>query len=67
MQEVTLNVQGMSCGHCVKAVEDSVGALAGVQTVAVNLADAQVTVAFDEAVTVDTIKETIEEQGYDIV
>lgn len=67
MQEVTLNVQGMSCGHCVKAVEDSVGALAGVQSVAVNLADAQVTVAFDEAVTVDTIKETIEEQGYDIV
>ena len=28
MQKVTLNVEGMSCGHCVKSVEGSVGALA---------------------------------------
>ena len=27
MEKVTLNVEGMSCGHCVKAVESSVGAL----------------------------------------
>lgn len=68
MQQVTLNVQGMSCGHCVKAVEGSVGELAGVNEVNVNLADAQVAVSFDEAaVTVEQIKETIEEQGYDIV
>lgn len=68
MENVTLNVQGMSCGHCVKAVETSVGALAGVQEVKVDLAEAKVTVAFDEsAVTVDQIKETIDEQGYDVV
>ncbi|MCH7321991.1 copper chaperone CopZ [Solibacillus sp. MA9] len=68
MENVTLNVQGMSCGHCVKAVETSVGALAGVQEVKVDLADAKVTVAFDESsVTVDQIKETIDEQGYDVV
>lgn len=30
MENVTLNVKGMSCGHCVKAVEGSVGALDGV-------------------------------------
>ncbi|WP_274307178.1 copper chaperone CopZ [Solibacillus daqui] len=68
MENVTLNVQGMSCGHCVKAVETSVGALAGVQEVKVDLADAKVIVAFDESsVTVDQIKETIDEQGYDVV
>lgn len=68
MENVTLNVQGMSCGHCVKAVETSVGALVGVQEVKVDLAEAKVTVAFDEsAVTVDQIKETIDEQGYDVV
>ena len=27
MEKVTFNVQGMSCGHCVKAVEGSVGEL----------------------------------------
>lgn len=68
MQQVTLNVQGMSCGKCVKAVEESVGAVTGVTEVAVNLQDAQVAITFDEAaVTVEDLKETIEEQGYDVV
>ena len=67
MQTVTLNVQGMSCGHCVKAVEGSVGQLAGVNQVTVKLDKALVEVAFNESqVSLDTIKETIEEQGYDV-
>ncbi|MCM3588351.1 copper chaperone CopZ [Mesobacillus maritimus] len=67
MQTVTLNVQGMSCGHCVKAVEGSVGQLAGVNQVTVKLDEALVEVAFNESqVSLDTIKETIEEQGYDV-
>ena len=37
MENVTLNVEGMSCGHCVKAVEGSVGKLDGVVEVKVNL------------------------------
>lgn len=39
MENVILNVNGMTCGHCVKAVETSVGALAGVQEVKVDLAE----------------------------
>jgi copper chaperone len=67
MENVTLNVQGMSCGHCVKAVEGGVGELPGISEVKVDLQAAQVTVAFDGAqVSVDTIKEAIEEQGYDV-
>lgn len=67
MQNVTLNVQGMSCGHCVKAVESSVNELNGIESVNVNLEDAKVTVAFDDAqVSVAQIKETIEDQGYDV-
>lgn len=67
MQNVTLHVQGMSCGHCVKSVEGSVGALAGVNEVKVNLAEGIVEVAFDEAqVSIDQIKETIDDQGYDV-
>ena len=67
MQNVTLNVQGMSCGHCVKAVESSVNELNGIESVNVNLEDAKVTIAFDNAqVSVAQIKETIEDQGYDV-
>lgn len=67
MSNITLNVQGMSCGHCVKAVETAVGGLQGIQEVAVSLDEAKVNVAFDEAqVSVEQIKEAIEEQGYDV-
>ena len=67
MQNVTLNVQGMSCGHCVKAVESSVGELNGIETVKVNLDEAKVAISFNEAqVSLEQIKETIEEQGYDV-
>jgi copper chaperone len=67
MQKVTLNVQGMSCGHCVKAVEGSVGALSGVSSVKVDLKAAKVDVEFnDQEVTLDKIKETIDDQGYDV-
>lgn len=68
MENVILNVNGMTCGHCVKAVETSVGALAGVQEVKVDLTEKKVSVAYNEdAVTVEQIKETIDEQGYDVV
>lgn len=67
MQNITLNVQGMSCGHCVKAIEGSVGELEGVNKVNVKLDEALVDVSFDETqVTSAVIKETIEEQGYDV-
>ncbi|MEK3981386.1 copper chaperone CopZ [Psychrobacillus sp. FSL K6-2836] len=68
MKNITLEVQGMSCGHCVNAIEGSVGQLAGVEQVNVNLADAQVNVVFnEEKVSLDKINETIEDKGYEIV
>ncbi|SOC21880.1 copper chaperone [Ureibacillus xyleni] len=67
MENVTLNVKGMSCGHCVKSVEGAVGALEGVDQVKVNLEAGQVNVAFNnETVTLDKIKEAIDDQGYDV-
>jgi copper chaperone len=67
MQTVTLNVQGMSCGHCVKAVEGSVGQLEGVNQVNVKLDEALVEVSFNESqVSLDKIKDAIEDQGYDV-
>ncbi|MCP3763400.1 copper chaperone CopZ [Domibacillus sp. A3M-37] len=68
MEQTILNVQGMSCGHCVKAVEGSVGKLDGVQSVSVHLDENKVDVQYDASkVTLDQIKETIDDQGYDVV
>lgn len=65
MNEV-LKVEGMSCGHCVNSIESSVGELAGVSSVKVDLASNQVTVQYDNAETLEKIKETIEDQGYEV-
>jgi copper chaperone len=64
MENVVLQVEGMSCGHCVNSVE---GALKNLGTAAkVDLASNSVSVDFDESkVTLAAIKEAIEDQGYD--
>lgn len=64
----TLNVNGMSCEHCVKAVKGAVGSLNGVDSVNVDLQGKKVTVEFDsEKVAATQIKDAIEDQGYDVV
>lgn len=66
MQSITLKVEGMSCNHCVNAVEGAVGKLGA--SAKVNLAGKSVAVEFDETkVSVGAIKEAIEDQGYDVV
>lgn len=63
-----LNVQGMSCQHCVHAIKSSVSALAGVDSVEVILEQNLVTVGFDPAMTsLQSIKTAIEDQGYSVV
>ncbi|MGO4108339.1 cation transporter [Paenibacillus sp. YAF4_2] len=66
MTNVTLKVEGMSCGHCVSAVEKAITG-AGASG-SVDLAAGKVTVQYDDKkVTLEAIKGAIEEQGYDVV
>jgi copper chaperone len=66
--ETVLNVEGMSCSHCVNAVNKAVGALDGVRGVMVDLKAKTVTVEYDDSkVTLENIKNEIEDQGYDVV
>lgn len=66
MSNVTLKVEGMSCNHCVKSVEGAVKELGA--EAKVDLAAKSVTIAYDgDKVTVEAIKEAIEDQGYDVV
>lgn len=65
MTTVTLQVEGMSCGHCVKAVEEALTEVGA--TGKVDLASKSVAVSFEEGrVTLDAIKAAIEDQGYDV-
>ncbi|QHW29378.1 heavy-metal-associated domain-containing protein [Paenibacillus rhizovicinus] len=65
MQTAILKVEGMSCGHCVNSVEGAVKKLGA--TGKVDLNAGLVTLEYEESkVSLDEIKEAIEEQGYDI-
>ncbi|MFA5561227.1 MAG: copper ion binding protein [Eubacteriales bacterium] len=67
MKQLVLQVEGMSCQHCVKAVSQAVGALPGVKQVKVDLAAKTVTVDHEMgADALPRIREAIEEQGYDV-
>ncbi|BCG56934.1 copper ion binding protein [Paenibacillus sp. URB8-2] len=66
MANVVLNVEGMSCGHCVSSVEKAVGNLGA--SAKADLASKTVAIDFDESrLSLDAIKEAIEDQGYDVV
>jgi copper chaperone len=66
MAKVTLNVKGMSCSHCVNAVEKAVREAGASGTV--DLAGGTVTIEYDEnTVTLEQLKQAIEDQGYDVV
>jgi copper chaperone len=66
MTKTVLQVEGMSCQHCVNSIE---GALKEIGVVGkVDLANNVVEVSFNEnQVTIEAVKEAIEEQGYDVV
>jgi copper chaperone len=67
VDRVTLKVEGMSCGHCVKSIENSVSAISGVDKVDVQLDSGTVNVEFNKDVVVmEQITSTIEDQGYTI-
>lgn len=66
MANAVLKVEGMTCGHCVSAVEKAVGNVGASGTV--DLASKKVSVEYDESkVTLEAVKAAIEDQGYDVV
>lgn len=68
METTIINVEGMSCSHCVNAVTKAVEILDGVTGVLVNLEGKTATVEYDSnKITLDAIKAAIEDEGYDIV
>jgi len=68
MEKTVINVDGMSCEHCVNAITKAVKALPGIAKVAVDLAAKSVMVEYDSSKTpLDKIKAEIEEQGYDVL
>lgn len=62
----SFHVDGMSCQHCVKAIEDALAAMAGVQEVEVDLQAGKVSVNAEHDLCPDKIADVIEEAGYEV-
>jgi copper chaperone len=62
MQDIEIRVSGMSCGHCLNAVNRAISSVPGVQVKSVRIGQAEVKVT-DPAAT-DRVKVAIEEAGY---
>ena len=66
MDEVTIKVEGMSCGGCVNNVTGVLKALAGVDDAQVSLESASATVRYDPArVSIEALRAAVENAGFD--
>ncbi len=65
--KTVINVEGMSCAHCVNAVNRALREVEGVVAVDVDLQSKTATVEHSDKTTFDSMKKTIEEAGYEVV
>jgi len=65
MKEITINIEGMSCQHCVMRVKKAIEGLAGISGLSVEVGSAKVT--FDEAkIQQSDIENAVVKGGYKI-
>ena len=62
----TLNVEGMSCMHCVKKVETALKDVKGVKSVNVSLENKTAEVTLKEDVDLSVLKKAVEDAGYEV-
>ena len=65
--QTTINVSGMTCGHCVSAVTMELSLLPSVTEVDVDLESGQVTITSDAALGQAQLATAIDEAGYELV
>lgn len=63
---VSLTIDGMHCGGCVRSVEKAVQAIDGVSNVAVSLEKGELTADVARADLLETLKGAIEDCGFDV-
>lgn len=66
MATITLNIDGMTCGGCVKSVTKVLNDLDGVRSATVSLENKNAQVEFDESkIQIAQLVEAVEDAGFD--
>ena len=63
----TINIEGLSCMHCAKKVENALKEVKGVKSVKVVLEEKKAEIVLKEDVDDRVLREKIEELGYKVV
>jgi copper chaperone len=66
MSETVITVAGMTCGHCVTAVEGEVSKLPGVTDVQVDLPSGQVRITADPLPDRAALRAAVDAAGYEL-
>lgn len=66
MKNITLTVEGMSCGHCSARVEKALNAIEGVSA-KVDLDAKAASVTYPDTVTIDALKAAVTDAGYSVI
>ena len=67
MKEIVLNVKGMMCEGCENRVKKALTVIDGVEQVTANHNTGKVVVTLSKEISVDTISETIDDIGYEVI
>lgn len=62
--EINLSIQGMTCASCVRRVEKSISAVAGVEQVEVNLATESARIKMADSAVLPKVQQAITQAGY---
>jgi len=65
--KTTLKIEGMSCGHCVSAVNNALKAVAGVQSVNVSLEGKCAEIEHADSVSLDSLKAAVIGEDFQVV
>lgn len=65
MERLTLQIDGMSCGHCISRVQKALARVDGIHVDRVEIGSARVTYEPDR-VSPQRIREAVEDAGYDV-
>ena len=66
MTTTTVNVSGMTCGHCVQSVKNELAKVPGVDAVEVDLASGKVEISSTDPVDSAAIAAAVDEAGYEV-
>ena len=67
METITVTAPDISCDHCKHTIEQALGAMDGVQAVAVAVEPKQVTVTYDPAkLNRGRIEQALDDEGYPV-